>query len=121
MAHSPLQCAEPGKLYWDASWPSDQQPLKDDDGNGFSVAFIPGRLTDHNLLDAKYVYRLRGMSGFLSAAMEQGCWCALQGAYFANWNAKKMIVRYGYIRANWWDSHFLSIDYGFGKSSAAAH
>jgi hypothetical protein len=119
--HSPLQCAEPGKLYWDARWPSDQQPLMDDDGNGFSVAFIPGRLTDHNLLDAKYIYRLRGMSGCLSAAMEQGCWCALQGAYFANWNAKKMVIPYATVVAEWWDSHFLSLDYGFGKSSASAH
>jgi hypothetical protein len=93
----------------------------DGDGNGFSVAFIPGRLTDHNLLDAKYIYRLRGMSGFLSAAMEQGCWCALQGAYFANWNAKKMAIPYGSIGEHWWDHHFISLDYGFGKSSAAAH
>ena len=70
--HSPDGCAEPGKLYWDARWPSDQYPLQDPDGNGFSVAFIPGRLRDHNLLDEKYVYRLRMMSGSLSAAMEQG-------------------------------------------------
>ena len=119
--HSPLQCAEPGKPYGDARWPSDQQPLMDDDGNGFSVAFIPGRLTDHNLLDAKYVYRLRGMSGSLSAAMEQGCWCALQGAYFANWNAKRMVIPYGSIGELWWDHHFVSVDFGFGKSSAAAH
>ena len=41
------------------------------------------RLSDHDLLDDKYVYRLRMMSGSLSAAMEQGCWCELQGAYFA--------------------------------------
>jgi len=119
--HTPRQCAEPGKLYWDACWPSDQQPLKDADGNGFSVAFIPGRLTDHNLLDDKYVYRLRGMSGSLSAAMEQGCWCALEGAYFANWDSKKMVVPYGSIAVNWWDYCFISLDFGFGKSSAAAH
>ena len=24
-------------------------------------------------------------------------------------------------KAHWWDTHFLSIDYGFGRSSAAAH
>jgi len=27
------------------------------------------------VLDNKYVYRLRMMSGALSAAMETGCWC----------------------------------------------
>jgi len=37
-------------------------PLDDEHGNGFSVAFIPGRLSDHDLLDDKYVYRLRMMS-----------------------------------------------------------
>ena len=41
-------------------------------GKGFTVAFLSGRLSDHNLLDDKYVYRLRMMSGSLSKAMEQG-------------------------------------------------
>jgi hypothetical protein len=88
--HDPEKCA--GRLYWDGHWPSDQYPLRDPDGNGFSVAFIPGRLSDHDLLNDKYVYRLRMMSGSLSAAMEQGCWCELQGAHFANWNVRKMTI-----------------------------
>jgi hypothetical protein len=108
-------------LYWDARWPSDHYPLSDEHGKGFSVAFIPGRLTDHSLLDDKYVDRLRMMSGSLSAAMEQGCWCALQGAYFANWDHKRMVIPYASIGENWWDSHFISLDYGFGQSSASAH
>jgi hypothetical protein len=119
--HTPERCAQPGKLYFDANWPSDGTPLRDEDGNGFSVAFIPGRLSDHNLLDGKYVYRLRQMSGLLSAAMEQGCWCELQGAYFANWNVSRMVIPYAMIGAQSWDQHFLSMDYGFGKSSASAH
>jgi hypothetical protein len=119
--HGADRCSEPGKLYWDVSWPSDQYPLQDPDGNGFSVAFIPGRLSDHNLLDDKYVYRLRMMSGALSAAMEQGCWCELEGAYFANWKAKTMVIPYAMVGEQWWDHHFISLDYGFGKSSASAH
>jgi hypothetical protein len=119
--HSSDRCAEPGKLYFDAKWPSDSHPLRDPDGNGFSVAFVPGRLSDHNLLDDKYVYRLRMMSGSLAAAMEQGCWCELQGAYFANWKATRMVIPYAMVGAQWWDAHFLSLDYGFGKSSASAH
>ena len=119
--HDPARSPEPGKLYFDAKWPSDKYPLLDQDGKGFSVAFLPGRLSDHNLLDDKYVYRLRMMSGSLSAAMEQGCWCELQGAYFANWNATKMVIPYAMVGAQWWDAHFLSLDYGFGKSSASAH
>jgi hypothetical protein len=39
--HGAERCAMAGKLYWDARWPSDQYPLQDSHGNGFSVAFIP--------------------------------------------------------------------------------
>jgi len=61
------------------------------------------------------------MSGSLSAAMERGCWCELQGAYFANWKADRMVIPYAEVKEQWWDTHFISLDYGFGKSSAAAH
>jgi hypothetical protein len=53
--------------------------------------------------------------------MEQGCWCELQGAYFANWNVRKMTIPYAEVGEQWWDVHFISLDYGFGKSSASAH
>jgi hypothetical protein len=42
--HNPEKSAEPDKLYWDGCWPSDQYPLVDENGHGFSIAFIPGRL-----------------------------------------------------------------------------
>jgi hypothetical protein len=61
--HDPGRSAESGKLYWDGQWPSDGYPLRDPDGNGFSIAFIPGRLSDHNLLDDKYVYRFAHKPG----------------------------------------------------------
>lgn len=119
--HNPKDSAGPSRLYRDAHWPSDQHPLVDEKGNGMSVAFIPGRLSDHNLLDDKYRFRLRMMSGSLAKAMEEGCWCALQGAYFSNWNPTRMVIPCGEIGAQSWETHFLSLDYGFGKSSAAAH
>ena len=119
--HKPDKSAIPGQLYHDAVWPSDGYPLTDESGNGFSVAFVPGRLTDHNLLDDKYVYRLRMMSGSLAPAMEKGCWCALQGAYFAHWDHGKMVIPRHEVGEQWWDNHFISMDYGFGKSSASSH
>jgi hypothetical protein len=61
------------------------------------------------------------MSGALSKAMEQGCWCELQGAYFANWDSSRMVIPYASVGEHWWDAHFISLDYGFGKSSASAH
>ena len=71
--HTPRQAAQPGELYRDRSWPSDGEAIP------FSVAFIPGKLSDHNLLDANYAKRLHMMSGGAAAAMEQGCWCTLEG------------------------------------------
>lgn len=110
--HNPGASARPGQLYRDRVWPSDKQPIP------FSVAFIPGKLSDHNLLDADYAKRLHMMAGGSAAAMETGCWCSLEGSYFS-------FVHNGLIRPlaeigmEWWHSHFLSIDYGYGKSSSS--
>jgi hypothetical protein len=54
--HAPDRSAVAGQLYFDGRWPSDSYPLRDADGNGFSIAFIPGRLTDHNLITAQVDY-----------------------------------------------------------------
>jgi hypothetical protein len=110
--HNPQQAAQPGHLYRDCCWPSDSEPIP------FSVAFIPGRLSDHNLLDKDYSRRLHMMAGAAAAAMERGCWCTLEGAYFP-------FVHVGIIRplaeagVQWWYNHFLSIDYGYGKSCSS--
>jgi hypothetical protein len=110
--HNPNQAAQSGQLYRDRCWPSDAEAIP------FSVAFIPGKLSDHNLLDANYSKRLHMMSGGAAAAMEQGCWCTLEGAYFP-------FVHAGLVRplaeagVEWWHNHFLSIDYGYGKSSSS--
>ena len=32
-----------------------------------------------------------------------------------------MVIPWALLGAQWWDAHFLSMDYGFGKSSASAH
>src|SRR5271166_2818717 len=47
--HAPDRAPEAGKLYWDAMWPSDGYPLQSADGEGFSVAFIPGRKIPRHL------------------------------------------------------------------------
>jgi hypothetical protein len=110
--HNALQAAQAGQLYHDGRWPSDNEPIP------FSVAFIPGKLSDHTLLDAHYARRLHMMAGGAAAAMEQGCWCTLEGAYFP-------FVHAGLVRpladagVEWWHNHFLSIDYGYGKSSSS--
>jgi len=93
--------------------------LQSEDGQGFSVAFIPGRLTDHQLLDDKYILRLRMMSGSLAPAMETGCWCELAGMYFSFLRADQ-VIDLAEVEEQWWENHIISLDFGFGKSSAAA-
>lgn len=110
--HSPEQCAEPGKLYHDRTW-SDGEPIP------FSVAFIPGRMSDHNLLDEDYAKRVAMMEGGSASAMGLGCWCHTEGQYFPFLN-KGMIRPLAELDIQWWHNHFITADYGLGKSSAAA-
>jgi hypothetical protein len=110
--HNPRDAAQPGELYHDRSWPSDGLAIP------FSVAFIPGKLSDHNLLDAHYAKRLHMMSGGAAAAMEKGCWCTLEGTYFPFMNTG-MIRPLAEAGVEWWHNHFLSIDYCYGKSSSS--
>ncbi len=69
-------------------------------------------------LDANYAKRLHMMSGGAAAAMEQGCWCTLEGAYFPFVHAG-MVRPLAEAGVEWWHNHFLSIDYGYGKSSSS--
>ena len=110
--HNPRDCAQPGKLYHDCCWPSDGEAIP------FSVAFIPGKLQDHTLLDPNYAKRLHMMAGGAAAAMEQGCWCSLEGAYFPFITAS-LIRPLPEAGVEWWHNHFLSLDYGYGKSSSS--
>lgn len=117
--HNPQKAPQTAQLYFDGQWPSDGYPLQAEDGQGFSIAFIPGRLTDHNLLDDKYIYRLRMMSGSLAPAMETGCWCELEGMYFDFLRADQL-CDLSETNEQWWENHIISLDFGFGKSAAAA-
>ena len=112
--HDPdKKCAVAGKLYTDRYWPSDKKPIK------ATVAFVPGKLSDHNLLDEEYHRRLDEMEGAAAAAMKDGCWCTLEGAYFPFLN-KTMIRPLADCGIEPWHAHFISIDYGYGQSYAAA-
>ena len=57
----------------------------------------------------------------LQAKWVQGEWGAVEGCYFAHWDRSTMVIPWANIGAQVWDAHWISIDYGFGRSSAAAH
>src|ERR1700753_2025389 len=110
--HNAQKAAQSGRLYRDCVWPSDGAKIP------FTISFIPGKLSDHKLLDADYSKRLHMMAGGAAAAMEQGCWCTLEGAYFP-FIHRGMIRPLAEAGVEWWHNHFLSIDYGYGKSSSS--
>jgi hypothetical protein len=111
--HFPDRSAQPGKLYYDCVWPSDGKEIP------MSVCFIPGRLTDHSLLGPDYMQNLLMMSGANAEAMATGCWDALEGAYFPFLRAD-MLKPLALVDVEWWHNHFIGIDYGYGRSYAAA-
>jgi hypothetical protein len=111
--HQPEKSCVPGKLYYDRKWPSDGVKIP------LSVAFIPGKLSDHKLLGDDYIKNLNQMSSAYAEAMAKGCWDTLEGAYFPFLN-RDMIRRIEECDIQPWHSHFLAIDYGMGQSYAAA-
>lgn len=103
----------PGKLYWDRQWPSDGEPIP------FSVAFIPGKLSDHNLLDPDYAKRAAGMTGANAAQYGLGCWCKIEGRYFP-FLSDTMVRPLAECGIEPWHNHFVAADYGYGSSYSAA-
>jgi hypothetical protein len=111
--HQPEKSCIPGKIYHDRRWPSDGVPIP------LSVAFIPGRLEDHDLLGSDYVKNLNQMSSAYAEAMAKGCWDTLEGAYFPFLN-RDYIRPAEEFEIQPWYNHFIAVDYGFGQSHAAA-
>ena len=106
---------QPGALYRDAAWPSDQHPI------GKTTCFIPGRLNDHNLLGGDYARSLASLPGAFRKALLDGCWDVYEGQYFDHWNPESMVVPRALIPAEPWWPHWVGIDYGFNVSQAAAY
>jgi hypothetical protein len=68
-----------------------------------------------------YRASLKDLPVALQAKWVRGEWGAVEGCYFVHWDPGLMVIPWANIQANMWDSHFISIDYGFGRSAAAAH
>lgn len=74
--------------------------------------FIPGRITDHNLLGDEYIAQLQMQaSPELVRAWLLGDWDAIEGAFFAEWDQRKHVVEPFEIPADW--LRFRSMDWGF--------
>jgi len=73
--------------------------------------FIPGRITDHDLLGAAYIANLQ-MSGSpeLVRAWLEGDWSVVAGAFFPEFEADKHVVKPFAIPEHW--SHIRAMDWG---------
>jgi hypothetical protein len=139
----PTKAVIAGKLYSDAVWPSDKQPLTVTLPGGKvitrTVAFIPGKVTDHNLLGDEYVANLMTQAASTAKKLLDGCWKEWEGQFFdcfmetrgiiRNANGTytvpepdmRMVVPRQEVDIKYWYPHFVGGDYGFSGSSAAAH
>lgn len=102
----------PGKVYRGATWTDGGAVEK-------TTAFIPAKLSDN---PAYYKVKLSSLMSQTAAIRKQlldGCWCNAEGIYF-DFMQPGMVVPIQTIGEEWWWNHFISIDYGYGNSSAAA-
>lgn len=112
---------EPGKVYYDATWPNGD-PLTTDRNYPVSTVFIPGVLDAAGILGARYVAaNLNTLMASQKKSLLQGCWDITEGQYFDIWNEESMVIRRQDIMDQWWWPHWVSIDYGFAGSIASAH
>lgn len=117
----------PGRIYTDATWPSDNGDL-----GGMRTQFIFSRVTDHNLLGETYVRNIRMQHPAIAEALLAGCWKAFVGQYFDIWNPgppkkvgdlvlPQMVVKRQDIKDRWFWEHWVGADYGFSGSSAVGY
>lgn len=105
----------PGRIYSDALWPSDRQPIRK------TTSFIPGRIADHCLLGDSYRESLASLPGAFRKALLEGCWDVYEGQYFDIWDPRRMVLPRASIPAQSWWPHWVGADYGFNLSQAVAY
>lgn len=101
-----------GKVYGGATWTTGE-PV------GFSTSFIPSFIQNNPNYYVAKIKGLQSQSAVLRKQLLDGCWCNAEGIYF-DFMQPGMVVPIQSIGEQWWWNHFISIDYGFGNSSAAA-
>lgn len=76
--------------------------------------YIPGRITDHNLLGAEYIANLQ-MSGspMLVKAWLEGDWSVIAGAFFPEFSLDRHVVEPRKLPAHW--MRFRACDWGSAK------
>ncbi len=102
----------PGKVYRGARWTTGE-PV------GFTTSFIPAFIQDNPSYYDSKIKGLMSQSAVVRKQLLDGCWCNAEGIYYDFLNPG-LVVPIQRVPEEWWWNHFISIDYGFGNSSAAA-
>jgi len=102
----------PAKVYRGATW-TDDSPVEK------TTAFILAKLEDNPLYGEEKLTSLKSLPMAIQIQMLKGCWCEAAGLYF-DFMRPDDVVPYATIGDSWWWQHFISIDYGYGNSAAAA-
>lgn len=110
--HHPKESVESGAIYKGSRW------MQDDDLVRKTVSFIQATASDNPLYGEDKLESLESQTAERRQQLKDGCWCALEGAYYAFLNEGYRIP-FGSIVEPWWATHFLSMDYGFSNSAAA--
>lgn len=105
---------EPYQIYRNAEWESDRHQI------GMSTCFIPGKLSDHNLLPNYETETLATLTAADRKKLKEGCWLSLEGNYFSNFDIRTMVIPRQKVGDEWWWNHWMGADYGFRGSAAAA-
>jgi len=84
-----------------------------------TISFILSKVEDNPLYGADKIAMLETQEGAIADKLLKGCWCELAGRYFSFLTPamKKPLAE---SPAQWWNTHLISIDYGYGESWAAA-
>ena len=106
----------PGQVYSGASW---KWPPSNAELVHMTTAFFPAAVTDNPLYGQDKVNKLLSQTPEIQMQLLYGCWCNAESLYFGFLRPEWMIP-YHTIEDEWWWNHFLSIDFGYVNSSAAA-
>lgn len=102
----------PGRIYRGTTW-TDGSPVWK------TTTFIPAFLHENPTYYKAKIASLMSQTAAVRKQLIDGCWCNAEGIYF-DFLQPGMVVPIQTVGEEWWWNHFISIDYGFGNSSAAA-
>jgi hypothetical protein len=105
-----------GKVYKGASWvwpPSAAHLVR------MTTAFFPASVDENPFYGQEKIDKLDSQTPEIRMQLRFGCWCNAEGLYFGFLNPEWLVPRPA-IQVQWWWNHIISIDFGYGNSSASA-